>query len=123
MQHSNNSEQLFTFKTLFGLIGLEPVGRSGKETERRGNFLMDIWTTLKVSTSSGVINCMSKKKGHLSATPLPQQYNERTGNTCVLTRMPRRQRHTNPLPRIHITESNTVLIKRRCHLQMSGSSS
>lgn len=30
---------------------------------------MGIWTVAKVPTTSRVINCMDKKKGHLSATP------------------------------------------------------
>lgn len=51
------------------------LGRGAKDGSTL--FFVAIWTQPKVPTTSGVIDCMAKKKGHLSATPCldptPQQ--------------------------------------------------
>lgn len=47
---------------------------------------MGIWTQSKVPATSGVINCMAKKKGHLSATPpraTPKKEGEKAMHICA----------------------------------------
>lgn len=58
-----------------------------REGEREAVFCsVGIWTQAKVPTTSGVINCMAKKKGHLSATPyLDQHYKRGDIHMCADT--------------------------------------
>lgn len=72
--------------SLFILLVDELFRKGEKERERereRAFCFVGIWTQAKVPTTSGVINCMAKKKGHLSATPYLDQHYKRDIHMCA----------------------------------------
>lgn len=90
------------------------LGKEGREIEFCS---VGIWTQAKVPTTSGLINCMAKKKGHLSPTNNRDQHCQSGDiHTCANAHT---HAHTHPVHRAHVTQRNTGLIGGTRHLELS----